>query len=121
MIVAGFGFREGATLASFAAALAGAQGGCPPVTLLAAPKDKAAALKPLAVSLDLDLATISRDRLRGMDTPTVSPASLKAYGVGSVAEAAALAAAGPGAILLCARFISPDRMATCAIATGTAT
>ncbi|ENO84722.1 hypothetical protein C666_16775, partial [Thauera linaloolentis 47Lol = DSM 12138] len=41
-----------------------------------------------------------------------------ARGCGSVAEAAALAAAGQGARLLAIRHISPDRSATCAIAQG---
>jgi cobalt-precorrin 5A hydrolase len=43
---------------------------------------------------------------------------LAARGVGSVAEAVALAAAGPGARIVVARVISSDRMATCAIAQG---
>lgn len=118
MIVAGFGYRDGATLASFKAALALAQRDHPPVTLLAAPDDKTTALQPLALSLGLDLAAISGESLRAMHTQTSSTASLNAYGVGSVAEAAALAGAGDDAVLLCARHISPDRMATCAIATG---
>lgn len=118
MIVAGFGYRDGATMASFVAALALAQEGHPSVTLLAAPDDKIAALRPLALSLGLDLTAIPLNSLRAMHTQTSSTASLNAYGVGSVAEAAALAAAGEGATLLGPRHISPDRMATCAIATG---
>ena len=45
---------------------------------------------------------------------TVSARALAAHGVGSVAEAAALAGAGPGASLLLERIASPT--ATCAIA-----
>lgn len=45
---------------------------------------------------------------------TQSARSLAAHGVGSVAEAAALGAAGPGAILLLERIASP--YATCALA-----
>ncbi|MHA6346914.1 cobalamin biosynthesis protein, partial [Roseivivax sp. CAU 1761] len=40
------------------------------------------------------------------------------YDTGSVAEAAALAAAGPGARLLGPRAVSPDGCATCALAQG---
>ena len=43
-------------------------------------------------------------------------ADFKYYRAGSVAEAAALAAAGPGARLLAPRMISADRMASCALA-----
>ena len=40
------------------------------------------------------------------------------FGTGSVAEAAALAAAGPGAQLLGPRVVSGDGLATAAIAIG---
>lgn len=118
MIVAGFGFRAGAGEASLRAALAGAQRGLPPVTLLAAPLDKLPALALLARELGIPLAGITPDALSAVETPTRSTASLNARGVGSLCEAAALAAAGPGASLIAPRFISPDRMATCAIARG---
>ncbi len=61
---------------------------------------------------------MSPDALAAVTTPTRSRASLKARGVGSVAEACALAAAGVQSRLLRTRQISPDRMATCAIAQG---
>lgn len=112
MIVAGFGYRSGATPDSLRAALALAQAGAPPVSHVAAPADKLA----LLAALDLPAIAVA---VAGIDTPTRSPASLAARGTGSVAEAAALAAAGPGACLLVTRRISPDRMATCAIAQGT--
>ncbi len=41
------------------------------------------------------------------------------FGTGSVAEAAALAAAGPGARLVAPRVVSTDGMATAAIAERT--
>jgi cobalt-precorrin 5A hydrolase len=119
MIVAGFGFRQDATLASLEGALALAQQGLPAVTAFAAPLDKTALLRPLADAMRVPLLVIPREVLRAQVTPTSSPASLRAYGVGSLAEAAALAAVGRGASLLCLRQISPDRMATCAIAQGT--
>ncbi|MFZ5558644.1 MAG: cobalamin biosynthesis protein [Pseudomonadota bacterium] len=120
MIVAGFGFRAGTSVSSLRAALALAQEGSPPVTLLATVADKAPALAPLADALGLALTGVSADALTHPSTPTRSVASLKTRGAGSVAEAAALAAAGPGARLLGSRHVSPDRMATCAIAEGTA-
>lgn len=120
MIVAGFGFRAGASMSSLRAALALAQDGSPPVTLLATVADKAPTLAPLADALGLPLTGVSAEALTHPSTPTRSAASLKARGTGSVAEASALAAAGPGARLLGPRQVSPDRMATCAIAQGTA-
>ncbi|QGP80622.1 cobalamin biosynthesis protein [Sphingobium sp. CAP-1] len=118
MIVAGFGCRTSATAASLRAALAEAQHGLPPVTLLAAPQDKLPALEPLAQALNLPSVGIAPDALAAIATPTHSAASLSARHVGSVCEAAALAAAGPGATLIVGRCVSPDRMATCAIAQG---
>ena len=118
MIVAGFGYRTGATAASLRAALALAQTGHPPVTALAAPADKASLLASLAEALELPLIAVTPEALRPVETLTRSPASLAARGTGSVAEAAALVAAGEGARLLAPRHISPDRMATCAIAQG---
>lgn len=120
MIVAGFGFRKGASLASLQAAMALAQRGGPRVTLLATVADKAEALEPLAAVLELPLATIRQEDLAILTTLTRSAASLSARGTGSMAEACALAAAGPGARLLGPRDVSPDRMATCAIAQGIA-
>ena len=87
-----------------------------PATHLAAAHDKLAALVPLAEVLDLPLMGVASDALAAVSTPTRSIASLNARHVGSVAEASALAAAGAGARLLSPRHISPDRMATCAIA-----
>lgn len=113
MIVAGFGYRTGATTESLRAALALAQAGAPPVTHVATAADKL----PLLAALDLPMLAVAT--LAGIDTPTRSAASLSARGTGSVAEAAALAAVGPGARLLVHRIVSPDRMATCAIAQGT--
>lgn len=120
MIVAGFGFRKGASLSSLREALALAQHGCPPVTLLATLADKAEGLEPLAAGLDLPVSGLAPEALDAMTTLTRSPASLSARGIGSVAEACALAAAGPGARLLGPRQVSPDRMATCAISQGSA-
>ncbi|MEC3909077.1 cobalamin biosynthesis protein [Sphingobium sp. CR2-8] len=116
MIVAGFGFRSGAAKPSLRAAFALAQQGHPPVTHLATAQDKLAALLPLAKALGLPLLGVAADALAAVSTPTRSIASQTARNVGSVAEASAMAAAGAGAHLLGPRHISPDRMATCAIA-----
>ena len=59
----------------------------------------------------VDAATLSRQ-----ETRTQSKPSRAARGTGSVAEAAALAAAGPGARLLAPRVVSQDGLATCALA-----
>jgi cobalt-precorrin 5A hydrolase len=121
VIVAGFGFRSGVGLSSLRGAFALAQQGRPPVTHLATAQDKVAALAPLAEALGLPLAGVTPEALAAVETTTRSVASLTARDVGSVAEASALAAAGAGARLLGQRHISPDRMATCAIAQGTPT
>lgn len=118
MIVAGFGFRKGATLVSLEAALELAQEGQPPVTALAAPNDKASELEPLAGALGVTLIAVPVTALITASVRSQSVFSMRARNTGSVAEAAALAAAGRGASLLCTRSISPDRMATCAIARG---
>jgi cobalt-precorrin 5A hydrolase len=116
MIVAGFGFRATATPASLRAALALAGQGRPPITHLATAADKAPALAPLARSLGLPLLSLTPAQLAAVATPTQSPASIAARGLGSLAEAAALAGAGPDALLLAPRRISPDRLASCALA-----
>ena len=120
VIVAGFGFRSAATEASLADALA-RTGGTPQA--LAAPEDKAQTplFRRFAAAQHLPVVAIDTARLTAQTTATRSPASAAARGTGSVAEAAALAAAGPGATLLAPRAISEDRCATCALARGTET
>lgn len=127
MIVAGFGFRSGANLHSLRAAfdLARSRQGedRPCVTHLATAQDKVAALAPLAAELGLPLCAIPPELMTAMVTPARSRASIAARGTGSVAEASALAAVtargGSPAHIIVARQISPDRMATCALAQGT--
>lgn len=118
MIVAGFGFRKGADMLALRDVLALAQRDHPTVTVLAVPHDKAHQLAGLAEAMGLPLIAIDPEVLEAARTITQSRASLAARGTGSVAEAVALAGAGPGASLLAPRHISPDRMATCAIAQG---
>lgn len=122
MIVAGFGFREIATCASLLDAFARASNlswvaGVKP-THLAVPADKdgTASMCAAARHLDLPLIAIDAEQLAGIETITQSAQVLEWRGVGSVAEAVALAACGRHAQLLGARAISSDRLATCAIA-----
>ena len=115
MIVAGFGMRAGTGPDSLRDALRRAAGGRD-VQALATLEGKAPMLAALADALNLPLIALSADRLKPVETITRSPASLAAQGVGSVAEAAALCASGPGAALWGARAVAADGTATCAIA-----
>ena len=117
MIVAGFGFRSGASLAALQDALTRA-GGETGVTHLATLSTKAGGLEPLARALALPILALEASTLRGQLTLTRSERVEALFGTGSVAEAAALAAAGPGARLRGPRAVSEDGMATAAIAEG---
>lgn len=119
MIVAGFGFRSAATEASLRDALQRAARGLS-VAMLAVPADKceASCLLSLSESLELPVQAISAGDLSAAETATQSSQVLARRGTGSVAEAAALAAAGEGAELISARQLSADRLAACAIAEG---
>ncbi|WP_171174661.1 cobalamin biosynthesis protein [Ruegeria sp. HKCCD8929] len=119
MIVAGFGFSSAATAASLIDAYHAAAGGHP-VTALATAEDKAThpAFTDLATRLGLTVHPVSEAALEAVEPVTRSLRSLKERNTGSVAEAAALAAAGPGARLVSTRHMSTDRLATCAVATG---
>lgn len=117
MIVAGFGFSSRATVESLAGAYAAAAAaaGAPPVDALATLADKAPGLAGLAARLGCPVIAVTGAL---PPTPTRSAPSLAARGAGSVAEGCALAAAGPGAVLLGRRAVSPDGLATCALAEG---
>ncbi|MGB3148324.1 MAG: cobalamin biosynthesis protein [Paracoccaceae bacterium] len=115
MRVAGIGFRGAATLASLIDALERAGGGA---DLLATAEVKAGApvLQALAAELGLQVQAIGRAGLGAEVTITQSAKVAERFGTGSVAEAAALAAAGPGAQLAGPRVVSADGLATAAIA-----
>jgi cobalt-precorrin 5A hydrolase len=117
MIVAGFGLRSGATLAALQDALARA-GGAERVTHLATLAAKAEGLGPMARVLGLPVLALEPDILRGVPTLTQSDRVVEMFGTGSVAEAVALVAAGPGARLFGPRAVSVDGTATAAIAEG---
>lgn len=117
MIVAGFGFRATATVNSLQSALSRVQG-AHVVEALAAPADKCSApgLQGLSQRLNLPVLPISATVLQAQETQTRSAISQDHRNSGSVAEAAALAAAGPDATLIAPRQISEDRLATCSLA-----
>lgn len=116
MIVAGFGVRASATLPSLRALLGNTQ-----VDALAVVADKAdhPALAALSHDLKKPLHRIALDALATDRAQTPAPNQPQRYGHFSVAEAAALAAAGPGAILIQSRITAPDGTATMALAQRT--
>ena len=126
-LVAGLGFRAGCEATSLRSALQAAldvasSAHSQPITFahlsaLATATDKAhhPALLQLAAELQVPIQPILLPALA--DQPATPSAHVpERYGAHSVAEAAALAAAGSGATLLGRRSISPDRMATAALA-----
>ena len=119
MRVAGLGFRKGVKVAALREAL-DAAGGHHGLAALATISDKAAAgaLVSLAGELGLPITTVAADMLKGVETETRSERIAAAFGVGSVAEAVALVAAGRNARLVGSRAVSQDRTATAAIAEG---
>lgn len=119
MKVAGLGFKRDVTLASLREALAAA-GGAEGLVAVATVSDKADAevFKQLARECGVPIRAVPADILAGIRTPTQSKRVTETFGTGSVAEAAALAVAGPGARLIATRAISRDRTATAAIAEG---
>lgn len=117
MIIAGFGFREATTEASLADALS-ATGVAVDAFATATDKAETPVFMALAATHGLPVIPINAADLETAQTDTQSIASQTHRATGSVSEAAALAAAGPGATLLVPRHISNDRMATCAIAQG---
>lgn len=115
MRVAGFGFRKGAPLTSLQVALAAVEALGGRAAALASLPEKTAdpALRALAAARDLPLLPVP---VAGVETPSHSPRVAALHRTGSVAEAAALAAAGPGARITVARITAPDGMVTCAMA-----
>lgn len=119
MKVAGLGFKSDVTLASLREALVTA-GGPEGLAAFATVSDKAdaEALKQLAQECGVPIKAVPADRLAGIDTPSQSKLVAEKFGTGSLAEAVALAAAGPRARLIATRVVSQDRTATAAIAEG---
>lgn len=121
MKVAGLGFRKGATVSSLRAALEAA-GGAAGIAALATTEAKSdePAILALARALRLPVYGIAPEDVARQAVITQSARVQAMHGIGSVAEATALAAAGPGARLLGPRATSPDGMATAALAERTA-
>lgn len=117
MRVAGIGFRRAAPLTALRAALELC--GTHPQALATLDRKAAAPqIVQLAAELGLPLLPVPEVALTAQPTLTQSPDQIARFATGSLAEAAALAAAGPGARLLAPRVISPCGMATAAIAEG---
>jgi cobalt-precorrin 5A hydrolase len=119
MRVAGLGFRKEATIEALREALLAA-GGARDLDALATATDKAeaAVFVALAQELGLTIKPVSAEVLARVETETHSTRIETMFGAGSLAEAAALAAAGGRARLVSARSVSRDRTATAAIAEG---
>ncbi len=117
MRVAGFGFRGSASLASLLDAFAQTGGAADAIATVV---DKAPGLAELTRHLGLPLIAVSRSDLGAQVRPG-SDRVTGLYGTGSVAESAALAAAGQGARLVVARVVSADGMAVAALAEGQGT
>jgi cobalt-precorrin 5A hydrolase len=119
VIVAGFGFRPAATLDSLRDALyRAARGRKPDLLATAADKADATAFRALVAELGIGSTGIDAAALASQETLTQSEVTRASRGVGSLAEAAALSAAGKGARLITTRVVSNDGMATCALAEG---
>jgi len=116
MRIAGLGFRKGVSAESLAAALA-----------LVAPFDAIATLDSKAQepgfinlinTLPQPFHPVSQADLQAAETEGAG-AARRLYGTGSVAESAALAAAGPGARLVQTKIKGPDGQAVAALAETT--
>jgi cobalt-precorrin 5A hydrolase len=118
MRVAGFGFRSVTSAAALKDAYARAGGRA---DALAALEGKAVApeFAAFAAREGLPIVAVATDAIIGITTPTRSDRVLQRFGTGSVAEAVALVAAGPGAQLTGPRMKSEDGTATAAIAERT--
>jgi len=117
MIIAGIGFRASATPKSLQIAYDSAcqTAGIAGVDGLASIAEKIVSpvLQQFAADKSLSLQSVI---IKGVITPTQSARIQSQYGTGSVAEAAALVAAGPNARLICPRITSPCGRVTIAIA-----
>ena len=117
--VAGLGFRTMADVASLREALHLA-GGALGLSALATAEDKAGApaLFKLAAELGLPIIAVPLAQIT-IQIATPSRYVPARYGALSLAEAAALAGAGPGARLTSSRTVAGNKMATAAIAQNT--
>jgi cobalt-precorrin 5A hydrolase len=115
MRVAGIGMRRQARAESIADALTRAGGDVACLAVLADKGDHPA-LRAYAACTGQRVSLVKREALADVATLTRSARIQARFGTGSVAEALALAVAGPGARLVCSRVVSQDGLATAAIA-----
>lgn len=120
MIVAGLGFRPSASLDALREAFLRAGGDRAEALATAADKAEAAVFRALAAERALPVHAVPLADLAGQPVLTRSLRVQALYGTGSLAEAAALAAASAGhaagARLCGPRAISADGTATAALA-----
>lgn len=123
-VIAGIGLRQQASVQALRQVLSGALAEAGPpggatlrLCALASAADKCEhpALLQLARESALPLRAVALDQLP-LQAARPSAHVPARYGARSVAEAAALAAAGPGAVLASVRHVSADGSATAAIA-----
>ena len=115
MRVAGIGCRDSVSLDALEEVLDALPG---PVDCLATIAERRRQVLWLADARRMDLRMIASAHLAGVRTETVSDRVMALFGTGSVAEAVALVACGPGARLVGARVVSADGSATAALAEG---
>ena len=122
MKIIGIGFRAEADANSLQDALAQLMAAAPDTKFDAivseAAKARAPVFRDFALSLGVPGMGVNQSDLAQMITPTQSARIQDKFGTGSLAEAAALAAAGPNARLIVERVVSTDGMATAALAEG---
>ena len=122
MRVVGIGFRAAADVTSlqdaFAQILVASKETQIDAVVSEAAKARAPVFRAFAQALGVPGLGISQTDLAQMITPTQSQRIQDQFGTGSLAEAAALAAAGPNARLVVERVVSTDGMATAALAEG---
>lgn len=122
MKIIGIGFRAEADANSLQDALAQLMAAAPETSFDAivseAAKARAPVFRDFALALGVPGLGVSTTDLAQMITPTQSARIQDKFGTGSLAEAAALAAAGPNARLIVERVVSTDGMATAALAEG---
>tara|TARA_R110002012_G_scaffold63234_4_gene166490 strand:+ start:1377 stop:1850 length:474 start_codon:yes stop_codon:yes gene_type:complete len=114
--IAGFGFRQQATLESLEQALDQLIVQYGPIDRLAAAHSMLPLVEALGSARNIPVISVVDADLASATTLTHSAYSLREKGTGSVAEAVALMAAGSGARLLGPRMVSNDRKATAAVA-----
>lgn len=116
MIVAGIGYRSGAMPDDLQVAMALLSRA--PDALACLDTKAEGPLQHVADAINLPLITLSEAQIAGIPTLTCSPRIKARFATGSLAEACALAAAGPGARLIQPRLIGPSGHVTIALAEG---